>query len=78
MPKGRQGHQGHNMPRQKTHSGAAKRFRRTSSGFKHRGGHRNHNLSKRSTRQKRQCRGLKPLASGDEVLVRKLLPGKAR
>ena len=66
------------MPRQKTHSGAAKRFRRTSNGFKHRGGHRNHNLSKRSTRQKRQGRSLKPLAHEDEASVRKLLPGKAR
>lgn len=66
------------MPRQKTHRGAAKRFRRTSSGFKHRGGYRNHNLNKRSKRQRRQGRALRPLSDQDSVLVRKLLPGKAR
>lgn len=66
------------MPRQKTHRGASRRFRRTANGFKHRASFRNHNLSKRSTRQKRQNRSLKPLSDPDRVLVRKLLPGKAR
>ncbi|MCZ0945290.1 MAG: 50S ribosomal protein L35, partial [Gammaproteobacteria bacterium] len=45
------------MPKQKTHSGAAKRFRRTATGFKHRRTNRNHILTKKSSKRKRQLRG---------------------
>tara|TARA_B100000674_G_scaffold488179_1_gene499853 strand:+ start:141 stop:335 length:195 start_codon:yes stop_codon:yes gene_type:complete len=46
----------------KTHSGAAKRFKKTSSSIKSRSAHRNHILSKQSTKRKRHNRGLKKLS----------------
>ena len=42
------------MPKLKTHRGAAKRFRRTSAGFKHRRAYKNHILTKKSPKRKRQ------------------------
>ena len=43
------------MPKLKSHRGAAKRFRKTASGaIKRRGAYRNHILTKKSTKQKRQ------------------------
>ena len=45
----------------KKHSGAAKRFKKTSSSFKTRSANRNHILSKQSTKRKRHNRGLKKL-----------------
>ena len=44
------------MPKLKTHRGAAKRIKRTANGFKRRGAYRNHILTKKSTKQKRQLR----------------------
>ena len=46
----------------KTHSGAAKRFKKTSSSIKSRSAHRNHILSKQSTKRKRHNRGLNKLS----------------
>ena len=45
----------------KKHSGAAKRFKKTSSTFKTRSANRNHILSKQSTKRKRHNRGLNKL-----------------
>ena len=45
----------------KTHSGAAKRFKKTASSVKSRGANRNHILSKQSTKRKRHNRGLNKL-----------------
>ncbi len=45
----------------KKHSGAAKRFKKTSSSFKTRSANRNHILSKQSTKRKRHNRGLNKL-----------------
>ena len=45
----------------KTHSGASKRFKKTASSVKSRGAHRNHILSKQSTKRKRHNRGLNKL-----------------
>ena len=45
----------------KTHSGAAKRFKKTSNSVKSRSAHRNHILSKQSTKRKRHNRGLNKL-----------------
>ena len=45
----------------KKHSGASKRFKRTSSSIKSRSSGRNHILSKQSTKRKRHNRGLKKL-----------------
>ncbi len=46
----------------KTHSGAAKRFKKTSSAIKTRSANRNHILSKQSTKRKRHNRGLNKLS----------------
>ena len=45
----------------KTHSGASKRFKKTSSSLKSRSANRNHILSKQSTKRKRHKRGLNKL-----------------
>ena len=46
----------------KKHSGASKRFKKTSSSLKTRSANRNHILSKQSTKRKRHNRGLKKLS----------------
>ena len=46
----------------KKHSGASKRFKKTSSSVKTRSSHRNHILSKQSTKRKRHNRGLNKLS----------------
>lgn len=66
------------MPKLKTNSGAAKRFRKTSSGYKHKQANKNHILTKKSTKRKRQLRGLTGVASADVPGLRKLIPTKAR
>ena len=66
------------MPKLKTHRGAAKRFRRTAAGFKHKKAFKNHILTKKSPKRKRQLRGLAPVADGDKAGVKRMLPGKAR
>jgi len=45
----------------KTHSGASKRFKKTSSSIKSRSANKNHILSKQSTKRKRHNRGLNKL-----------------
>ncbi len=63
------------MPKMKTHSGAAKRFRKTASGgFKRRQGFRSHILTKKSTKRKRQLRRSALVSAADTALVRKMLP----
>jgi large subunit ribosomal protein L35 len=65
------------MPKLKSHRGAGKRFRKTTSGaIKCRGAYRNHILTKRSTKQKRHLR----VASGslkqcDARLAKRMLRG---
>jgi len=66
------------MPKLKTKSGAAKRFRRTASGYKHRQANRNHILTKKSAKRKRQLRGLEVVAKGDTDALDRMLPTKAR
>lgn len=66
------------MPKMKTHRGTAKRFRRTADGFKHRKAFRNHILTKKSSKRKRQLRGLDDVAAADVPALRSLLPTKAR
>lgn len=66
------------MPKMKTNRGAAKRFRRTAKGFKHRQAFRNHILTKKAPKRKRQLRGLDDVAPADVAAVRRLLPTKAR
>jgi large subunit ribosomal protein L35 len=45
----------------KTHSGAAKRFKKTGTNIKSKSANRNHILSKQSTKRKRHNRGLNKL-----------------
>ena len=66
------------MPKLKTNRGAAKRFRKTSSGFKHRRTNRNHILTKKSVKRKRHLRDMKDVSKADERGLRRMLPGKAR
>lgn len=66
------------MPKMKTNRGAAKRFRRTAKGFKHRQANRNHILTKKAAKRKRQLRGLTEIAAGDIGLITRMLPKKAR
>lgn len=66
------------MPKLKTNRGAAKRFRKTASGYKHRKANRNHILTKKGTKRKRQLRGFEDVAAADVPSVKRMLPGKAR
>ena len=66
------------MPKLKTNRGAAKRFRKTSSGYKHKQANKNHILTKKSTKRKRQLRGLTGVAAADVPGLRQLSPTKAR
>lgn len=61
------------MPKMKTQSGAAKRFRKTSKGYKHRQSFRNHILTKKSTKRKRHLRNMKNVAQVDVPLIKRLL-----
>ncbi len=61
------------MPKMKTNSGAAKRFKKTGKGYKHRQSHRAHILTKKSTKRKRHLRGMKDIAPADAPLIRKML-----
>lgn len=59
----------------KTNKGAAKRFKKTGSGgFKHRQSHRNHILTKKSSKRMRQLRGMKNVNDSDVDAIRQLLP----
>lgn len=62
------------MPKIKTNRGAAKRFRKTASGFKRGQAFANHILTKKSTKRKRQLRGAAPVVAADVPLVKKMLP----
>ena len=66
------------MPKLKTHRGAAKRFRRTADGFKHKKAFKNHILTKKSSKRKRQLRGLEAVAKADAAALKRMTPKKAR
>lgn len=61
------------MPKLKTTSGAAKRFKKTAKGYKHRQSFRSHILTKKSSKRKRQLRNMQDVAPSDIPLVRRLL-----
>ena len=61
------------MPKAKTHSGAAKRFKKTASGYKHKHAFKSHILTKMSTKRKRQLRGTSMLNTSDKPLVDRML-----
>ncbi len=62
------------MPKLKTNRGAAKRFRKTASGFKRAQSHRRHILTKKSTKRKRHLRTGVYVHESDVAAVRQMLP----
>ncbi len=63
------------MPKLKTNRGAAKRFAKTGSGrIKRRQSFKNHILTKKSPKRKRQLRGGAMIAHQDEAAVRQMIP----
>jgi len=63
------------MPKIKSNSGAAKRFKKTGSGFKRRKAFRSHILTKKTTKRKRHLRGNVQVAASDVAAVKRMLPG---
>ncbi|OUD13224.1 50S ribosomal protein L35 [Thioflexithrix psekupsensis] len=63
------------MPKLKTKSGAAKRFKRTASGsFKRAQGFRRHILTKKTTKQKRHLRSPCMVHESDTPMLNRLMP----
>lgn len=63
------------MPKQKSHSAAKKRFKRTANGhFKHKQAHKSHLLSHESKKRKRKLVGTKVVHKSNEEQIRQLLP----
>ena len=63
------------MPKMKTNSGAAKRFKRTGSGgFKRKQSFRRHILTKKSTKRKRHLRHGTTATPQDARLIQRMLP----
>jgi len=61
------------MPKMKTKSGAAKRFKQTGGGLKHKHAFKRHILTKMSTKRKRQLRGTTHLSPSDVQRVERSL-----
>ena len=61
------------MPKLKTNRGAAKRFRATASGYKCRRTNRNHILTKKSTKRKRQLRATGRVCQSDLLSIDRML-----
>ncbi|KAF3981835.1 MAG: 50S ribosomal protein L35 [Methylococcales symbiont of Hymedesmia sp. n. MRB-2018] len=62
------------MPKMKSHSGTAKRFKKTKNGFKCAQAHRRHILTKKTTKRKRQLRKAASIHPSDVPMVARLLP----
>jgi len=63
------------MPKMKTKSGAAKRFKiRSSGGIKRSQAFKRHILTKKSTKSKRQLRGMTGVHDSDKAMVRSMMP----
>ena len=61
------------MPKQKVHSGAAKRFKKTGSGLKRKSAYKSHILTKMTTKRKRQLRGTSDVHPSDMHNVKRML-----
>ncbi len=57
----------------KVHSGAAKRFKKSANGYKHKHANKSHILTKMTTKRKRQLRGTEVLNAADKPLVDRML-----
>jgi large subunit ribosomal protein L35 len=65
------------MPKMKTNRGTAKRFKRTGTGkLKRRRANRNHILTKKATKRKRQLRALPSVHANDARSINRLLTDK--
>lgn len=64
------------MSKQKVHSGAAKRFKKTGSGYKRKHANKSHILTKMTTKRKRQLRGTELVDKADKPLIDKMLRAK--
>ena len=62
------------MPKIKTNSGAAKRFKKTANGFKRKQAFKNHILTKKNSKRIRQLRPKSQVAESDIALVRRMMP----
>ncbi len=63
------------MPKMKSHSGAAKRFKKIGSGgFKRKQSHLRHILTKKSSKRKRHLRSKQLVDKADMGLVSRMLP----
>ncbi len=60
----------------KTHRGAAKRFKKTGSGFKRKRMNKNHILTKKTTKRKRHLRGTTEVHAVDVPGVKRMLREK--
>lgn len=61
------------MPKMKTHSGAAKRFKRTKNGFKFRQANHGHNTGKKTGKLKRALHAMGEVAKVDIRMMERLL-----
>ena len=61
------------MGKTKVHSGAAKRFKKTASGYKRKSANRSHILTKMKTKRKRHLRGTSMIDKSDVVQVDRML-----
>ena len=61
------------MSKLKTHSGAAKRFKKTGSGLKRKRMNKSHILTKKTTKRKRQLRGTSIIDAADKPLIDKMM-----
>ncbi len=61
------------MPKAKVHSGAAKRFKKTAAGYKHKHANKSHILTKMTTKRKRHLRGTSVLNAADTPAVDRML-----
>ena len=61
------------MPKLKTNSGSKKRFKRTASSLKRKKAYRNHILTKKSTKRKRQLRSPTKVHKRDSLSILRLL-----
>ena len=64
------------MPKMKSHSGAAKRFKKTGTGkITRQKANKQHILTKKSTKRKRGLRQADLISPADTARVKKMLPG---
>ncbi len=64
------------MSKAKVHSGAAKRFKKTGSGYKRKSAYKSHILTKMTTKRKRHLRGTSIVHDADKASVDRMLRAK--